>query len=100
MSSADLRSLGVSEAQYTEHDDYVAPVDGEVPDGLSGTFTATARGRWEDHTGRPRTICSTATDDPARSIDNGAVRYRNRYVRTRHYRGKGGRGTSAPTPRG
>ena len=91
MSPADLRSLGASEAQYTEHDDYVVPIDGEVPDGLSGTLYRNGPGRWEDHTGRPlHHLFDGDGMISAFRIDNGAVGYRNRYVRTRHYRGKGG----------
>ena len=91
MSPADLRSLGASEAQYTEHDDDVVAIDGEVPDGLSGILYRNGPGRWEDHTGRPlHHLFDGDGMISAFRIDNGAVGYRNRYVRTRHYRGKGG----------
>jgi len=91
MSEADLRSLGVSEPQHTEHDYPVKSVTGEIPAELSGTLYRNGPGRWQDHTGRPlHHLFDGDGMISAFSIDRGAVRYRNRYVRTQHYRGRSG----------
>lgn len=100
LSSADLLSLGVSEPQRTEYDYRVAEIEGTIPPELSGTLYRNGPGRWEDHTGRP--LHHLFDGDgmlSAFSIRDGGVHYRNRYVRTRHYRGKTGTthlGTAAP----
>lgn len=91
MSDADLRSLGVSEPQHTEHDYPVTEVTGEIPADLSGTLYRNGPGRWQDHTGRPlHHLFDGDGMISAFSIDGGKVHYRNRYVRTQHYRGKSG----------
>ncbi len=90
MSDADLRSLGVSEPQHTEHD-YIARVEGEIPAQLSGTLYRNGPGRWQDHTGRPlHHLFDGDGMISAFGIDRGAVRYRNRYVRTQHFLGRSG----------
>lgn len=90
LSDVDLRSLGVSEPQHTEHDYDVVP-DGEMPAGLIGTLYRNGPGRWQDHTGRPlHHLFDGDGMISAFTIDRGAVHYRNRYVRTQHYRGKSG----------
>lgn len=100
LSSADLLSLGVSEPQITEHDYRVDDIEGTIPTDLCGTLYRNGPGRWEDHTGRP--LHHLFDGDgmlSAFAIRDGGVHYRNRYVRTRHYRGKSGTthlGTAAP----
>lgn len=90
MARADLRSLGVSEPQHSEFD-YVAQIEGEVPAELAGTLYRNGPGRWQDHTGRPlHHLFDGDGMISAFSIGGGAVHYRNRYVRTQHYRGKSG----------
>lgn len=91
MSDADLRSLGASEPQHTEYDYPVKSVTGEIPAELAGTLYRNGPGRWQDHTGRPlHHLFDGDGMISAFSIDRGAVHYRNRYVRTQHYRGKSG----------
>ncbi|MEI6254144.1 MAG: carotenoid oxygenase family protein [Mycobacteriaceae bacterium] len=91
MSENDLRSLGVSEPQHTEHDYDVDAIDGEIPPELTGTLYRNGPGRWQDHTGRPlHHLFDGDGMISAFTIDGGAVHYRNRYVRTQHYRGKSG----------
>jgi all-trans-8'-apo-beta-carotenal 15,15'-oxygenase len=100
MSDADLRSLGVSEPQHAEHDYPVSTVTGTIPADLTGTLYRNGPGRWQDHTGRPlHHLFDGDGMISAFRIDRGKVHYRNRYVRTRHYRGKSGTrhlGTDAP----
>ncbi|MEZ0339047.1 carotenoid oxygenase family protein [Mycobacterium sp. pV006] len=97
---ADLSSLGVSEPQYAERDYRVEQTTGTIPAGLRGTLYRNGLGRWEDHTGRPlRHLFDGDGMLSAFTIDEEGVRYRNRYVRTRHFQGKGGvshMGTAAP----
>lgn len=91
MSPADLRSLGASEAQRTEYDDVVGEVSGDLPDDLVGTLYRNGPGRWEDYTGRPlHHLFDGDGMISAFTVAGGVVHYRNRYVRTRHYRGRGG----------
>ncbi|BDE16326.1 MULTISPECIES: carotenoid oxygenase family protein [Mycobacterium] len=100
LSGDDLLSLGVSEPQPSEFDYAVDQVDGAIPAELCGTLYRNGPGRWQDHTGRP--LHHLFDGDgmlSAFTIRDGAVHYRNRYVRTRHYQGKGGvthLGTAAP----
>lgn len=90
MGEADLRSLGVSEPQHNEYD-YDAVVRGEIPDELAGTLYRNGPGRWQDHTGRPlHHLFDGDGMISAFTIADGAVHYRNRYVRTQHYRGRSG----------
>lgn len=91
MSPTDLRSLGVSEAQRTEYDYAVDDVEGTIPEDLCGTLYRNGPGRWEDHTGRPlHHLFDGDGMISAFSIERGAVHYRNRYVRTQHFRGRSG----------
>ena len=91
MPDVDLRSLGVSEPQHDEHDYGVDAVEGEIPAELAGTLYRNGPGRWQDHTGRPlHHLFDGDGMISAFTIDRGAVHYRNRYVRTQHYRGKSG----------
>ncbi|MCW1959904.1 MAG: carotenoid oxygenase family protein [Mycobacterium sp.] len=91
MGDADLRSLGVSEPQHTEFDYDVDGIDGEIPAELSGTLYRNGPGRWQDHTGRPlHHLFDGDGMISAFQIGKGGVRYRNRYVRTQHYRAKSG----------
>lgn len=91
MSDADLRSLGVSEPQHTEYDYAVEGIEGTIPADLTGTLYRNGPGRWQDHTGRPlHHLFDGDGMISAFAIDRGGVRYRNRYVRTQHYRGKSG----------
>ncbi|MGV0836776.1 carotenoid oxygenase family protein [Mycolicibacterium thermoresistibile] len=100
----DLRSLGVSEPLTVEHDYRVESIEGTIPAELRGTLYRNGPGRWEDHTGRPlRHLFDGDGMVSAFTIGDGEagaeVRYRNRYVRTRHFRGKGAvshMGTPAP----
>ncbi|BBX19234.1 carotenoid oxygenase [Mycolicibacterium duvalii] len=97
---ADLSSLGVSEPQPVEYDYRVDRIDGTIPAELRGTLYRNGPGRWEDHTGRPlRHLFDGDGMVSAFTVDSGGVHYRNRYVRTRHFRGKGAvshMGTAAP----
>ena len=95
MGEADLRSLGVSEPQHTEYDYDIEQIEGEIPAELSGTLYRNGPGRWQDHTGRPLHhlfdgdgMISAFSIDPGKG--KGAVHYRNRYVRTQHYRARSG----------
>jgi all-trans-8'-apo-beta-carotenal 15,15'-oxygenase len=91
MNDADFRSLGVSEPQHTEHDYPVKAVTGEIPAELSGTLYRNGPGRWQDHTGRPlHHLFDGDGMVSAFTIGGGEIPYRNRYVRTQHYRGKSG----------
>lgn len=100
MRPADVRSLGASEPLHTENDYRVTAITGEIPAELDGTLYRNGPGRWQDHTGRPlHHLFDGDGMVSAFTIKNGAVHYRNRYVRTRHYRGKSGTrhlGTNAP----
>ncbi|MGE2835248.1 carotenoid oxygenase family protein [Mycobacterium sp. SMC-4] len=97
---ADLSSLGVSEPQPVEHDYRVEQIEGTIAADLRGTLYRNGPGRWEDHTGRP--LHHLFDGDgmlSAFTIDADGLHYRNRYVRTRHFRGKGTvshMGTAAP----
>lgn len=91
MSPTDVRSLGVSEAQTVEHDYQVEEIDGRLPEGLRGTLYRNGPGRWVDHTGRPlHHLFDGDGMISAFDIADGAVRYRNRYVRTQHFSGRSG----------
>jgi all-trans-8'-apo-beta-carotenal 15,15'-oxygenase len=96
----DLLSFGVSEPQFVEHDYRVEQIDGTIPGELTGTLYRNGPGRWQDHTGRP--LHHLFDGDgmlSAFEIDSEGVRYRNRYVRTRHFQGRTGvthMGTAAP----
>jgi all-trans-8'-apo-beta-carotenal 15,15'-oxygenase len=100
LSPADLSSLGVSEPQTVEHDYLVDEIDGTLPTELAGTLYRNGPGRWEDHTGRP--LHHLFDGDgmlSAFTIGSSGVRYRNRYVRTKHFQGRSGvshMGTAAP----
>ena len=90
LDAVNLRSLGVSEPQHAEHDYDVEP-DGELPAELSGTLYRNGPGRWQDHTGRPlHHLFDGDGMISAFTIGGGKVHYRNRYVRTQHYRGRSG----------
>ncbi|WP_231967511.1 carotenoid oxygenase family protein [Mycobacterium sp. E136] len=100
LNDADLRSLGVSEPQLTEYDYRVDDIGGTIPAELDGTLYRNGPGRWQDHSGRP--LYHLFDGDgmlSAFTIADGAVHYKNRYVRTNHYLGKTGlnhMGTAAP----
>jgi len=89
MNDADLRSLGASEPLHTENDYRVGELTGAIPDDLAGTLYRNGPGRWQDHTGRPlHHLFDGDGMVSAFRIDAGGVHYRNRYVRTAHYRGR------------
>lgn len=91
MAPTDVRSLGASEAQHTEYDYGIDAVEGVIPDELPGTLYRNGPGRWEDHTGRPlHHLFDGDGMISAFTISAGAVHYRNRYVRTQHFRGRSG----------
>ncbi len=91
LDDADWRSFGVSEPQPVEYDYRVEQMEGSLPPGLAGTLYRNGPGRWEDHTGRPlHHLFDGDGMISAFTIGRGGVHYRNRYVRTRHYRGKSG----------
>ncbi|BBZ23446.1 carotenoid oxygenase family protein [Mycolicibacter hiberniae] len=91
LTEADWRSFGVSEPQQAEYDYPVTQIDGSLPAELAGTLYRNGPGRWEDHTGRPlHHLFDGDGMVSAFTIGGGRVHYRNRYVRTRHYRGKTG----------
>ena len=91
MDDAELRSLGVSEPQLCEFDCPVDDVGGAIPPELTGTLYRNGPGRWQDHTGRPlHHLFDGDGMISAFTIGDGAVRYRNRYVRTRHFQGRTG----------
>ena len=98
--AADIASLGVSEPLHDEYDYPVRATTGTVPAGLRGVLYRNGPGRWEDHRHRPLRHLFDGDGMVSRfGIDGDSVHYRNRYVRTRHYRGKGGTrhlGTPAP----
>lgn len=91
MGAADLRSLGVSEPLHDEFDYRVGEIEGEIPAELSGTLYRNGPGRWQDHRGRPlHHLFDGDGMVSAFTIGSGAVRYRNRYVRTQHFLGRSG----------
>lgn len=91
LSGDDLASLGVSEPLSTEHDYQVTDVQGRIPPDLNGVLYRNGPGRWEDHSGRPlHHLFDGDGMVSAFTIADGTVHYRNRYVRTRHFRGRGG----------
>ncbi len=91
MAATDLRSLGASEAQYTEYEYDVGAIEGEIPEDLVGTLYRNGPGRWEDHTGRPlHHLFDGDGMISAFTIESGTVHYRNRYVRTQHFQGTSG----------
>ncbi len=91
MAATDLRSLGASESQQSEYDYAVEAIEGEIPEDLAGTLFRNGPGRWEDHTGRPlHHLFDGDGMISAFTIESGAVRYRNRYVRTQHFQGTSG----------
>ncbi|MBW8485417.1 carotenoid oxygenase family protein [Actinomadura parmotrematis] len=76
----------VYESLDTEHDYAVTEIDGALPDGLTGTLYRNGPGRWQVG----ETLLDHIFDGDGMlsmfSFAGGRVRYRNRYVRTRHYR--------------
>lgn len=100
LSDADRWSLGVSEPQLSEYDYDVTDIDGRIPPELAGTLYRNGPGRWQDHSGRPlHHLFDGDGMISAFTIADGAVHYRNRYVRTKHYQGRTGLyhlGTAAP----
>ncbi len=86
----ELASLGASEPQYFEYDYAVTDVEGAVPAGLSGALYRNGPGRWEDYRHRPLNHLFDGDGMISKFvIGSGAVHFRNRYVRTRHYGGRG-----------
>ena len=89
----------VSEPQHTEFDYPVDDVVGKIPPGLTGTLYRNGPGRWQDHTGRPlHHLFDGDGMISAFTIRNGTVHYRNRYVRTQHFRGRSGTRHLEPMP--
>jgi all-trans-8'-apo-beta-carotenal 15,15'-oxygenase len=77
----------IFEALLDEHDYVIDEVDGKLPAGLRGTLYRNGPGKWEAG-GQP--LGHIFDGDGMLSmfaIDDGRVRYRNRYVRTNHYLG-------------
>ncbi len=97
---ADVAALGVSEPLHLEHDYRVRDTSGELPAGLRGVLYRNGPGRWEDYRHRPLRHLFDGDGMVSRfAIGANGVDYRNRYVRTRHYRAKGSTrhlGTPAP----
>ena len=100
MSPADIAGLGVCEPLPVEHDYALEECSGELPAQLRGTLYRNGPGRWEDYRHRPLRHLFDGDGMVSRfAITDQGVRYRNRFVRTRHYRGKGRTrhlGTPAP----
>lgn len=100
LSPDDLASLGVSEPQYVEYDYDIQDCRGTLPADLRGTLYRNGPGRWEDYRHRPLRHLFDGDGMVSRfAISDSGVHYRNRYVRTRHYRAKGTTrhlGTPAP----
>ena len=100
LSPTDVMSLGVSEPQYFEYDYAIEDTRGTLPAELRGTLYRNGPGRWEDYRHRPLRHLFDGDGMVSRfAIGDGEVRYRNRYVRTRHYRAMGTTrhlGTPAP----
>lgn len=87
----DVLGLGVTEPHYDEHDYLVEETQGTLPDGLAGALYRNGPGRWEDYTHRPLLHLFDGDGMVSKfTVGEGEVRYRNRYVRTNHYRGRGG----------
>lgn len=96
----------VYESLLTEHDYVVDEIDGRLPPGLTGTLYRNGPGRWESN-GSP--LGHIFDGDGMLSMfafDGERIRYRNRYVRTSHFRaelrGRGGvpRGFGTQRPGG
>ncbi|MGP4026130.1 carotenoid oxygenase family protein [Actinomadura sp. 3N407] len=77
----------IYEALDDEHDYDVGEIDGKLPEGLAGTLYRNGPGRWQvgesllDHIFDGDGMLSMFVFP-----GDGRIRYRNRYVRTRHYR--------------
>ncbi|GAA2589355.1 carotenoid oxygenase family protein [Actinomadura fulvescens] len=76
----------VYEALNDEHDYEIDEIEGRLPEGLTGTLYRNGPGRWEvgesllDHIFDGDGMVSRF------AFADGRIRFRNRYVRTRHYR--------------
>lgn len=78
--------LGVFKPLNVEHDYTLDEVEGHIPEGLVGTLYRNGAGRWESG-GSP--VGHLFDGDGMVSmfiIEGGRIRYRNRYVRTEHFR--------------
>lgn len=93
------RAGRIFDALLDEHDHVVADTEGALPEGLTGTLYRNGPGRLEAG-GQP--LGHMFDGDGMLSmfvLDGGQVRYRNRYVRTNHYRSSGGaRGAHGGVP--
>lgn len=102
LGAADALSMGISEPQLAEHDYRVDVVEGTIPVELRGTLYRNGPGRWEDYTGRQlHHLFDGDGMVSAFTIGDNGVRYKNRYVRTQHFRnGSAGRNLGTPAPGG
>lgn len=99
---ANALSMGVSEPQLSEHDYEIDGIGGAIPAQLRGTLYRNGPGRWEAQSGRPlHHLFDGDGMVSAFTIHDRGVRYKNRYVRTRHFRrGSGGRNMGTQSPGG
>lgn len=102
LGTADALSLGVSEPQLSEHDYEVDEIEGTIPAELAGTLYRNGPGRWEDQAGVPQHHLFDGDGMlSAFTFHDQRVRYKNRYVRTQHFRrGSVGRNLGTPAPGG
>lgn len=78
---------GVFAPMLEEYDYVVDETEGALPDGLGGTMYRNGPGRWEVGGQAMGHLFDGDGMLSMFAIDDGAVRYRNRYVRTNHYLG-------------
>ncbi|MGI5163501.1 carotenoid oxygenase family protein [Spirillospora sp. CA-253888] len=69
-----------------EHDYEIDEIEGALPEGLTGTLYRNGPGRWQVGESMLDHIFDGDGMVSMFSFAGGRVRYRNRYVRTRHYR--------------
>lgn len=75
---------GLADSMTTEHD-YFAEIEGELPAALRGTLYRNGPGRFELGGVRKRHLLDGDGMIQAFDFEDGKVRYRNRFVRTRKY---------------
>jgi len=76
-----LLGLGVDE----EHD-YAPAVEGTLPSGLKGTLFRNGPGLFERNGYKKSTLLDGRRHDSALSVNDGAVRFRNRFVQTSKFK--------------
>ena len=68
-----------------EHDLVLTEITGRLPDELTGTLYRNGSGRWNIGPAQVRSLFDADGMVSAFALDGAGVRFRNRFVRTRHY---------------